>query len=174
MDLLGLKNIFIASVIGIITGLIIGGYSAYSLTSSKYEASITAERLTAAQHLAEINASRVSAERKLNNATTEFNKLTLEKDKRTSALFSANRELLNERNRLLIKPDSGDASTRASDGASCDPSNSASTVELPRAFSEFLSQAFLEADRAADYAAIAHEYAIKIKEQRERMIEQDE
>jgi len=167
--MLNLQSIAIAVAAAFVFGLCGGSYFGWSLTSDYYSAKIIKTEAKAKDTLIVEQDKLIIQERKNNEITDKLNKLSLESSSKRDADAITIRSLLADKSKWLRNP------TSCKDSAGASPATPSSATEqspesyFSEEFQRQLDEIIREAVEASDYAEVAHEYALKIEEQRQRL-----
>jgi len=167
--MLNLQSIAIAIAAAFVIGLGGGSWMAWSLTADYYQA-VEAKRVSVqSKEVLKLTEKVLQTERKNDETTGKLNKLTLDFATKRDADSATISRLLRDKSSWVRSPVVCEAPAGASTAASGTATDTAPKGYLSEEFRRDLASILARADEAAAYAEVAHEYALKIEEQRERM-----
>jgi len=166
--MISLQSIAIAVAAAFVIGLGGGSWMAWSLTADYYQA-VEAKRVSVqSKEVLKLTEKVLQTERKNDETTGKLNKLALDFTAKRDADAATISGLLRT-NRWLRSPVVCEATTGASPAASGSSADTATEGYLSEEFRRELASILARADEAAAYAEVAHEYALKIEQQRQRL-----
>jgi len=142
---------------------------AWSLTADYYQA-VEAKRVSVqSKEVLKLTEKVLQTERKNDETTGKLNKLSVDFTAKRNADSATISRLLRDKSSWVRSPVVCEATTGASPAASSTVADTASEGYLSEEFRRELASILARADEAAAYAEVAHEYALKIEEQREKL-----
>lgn len=164
-----IQNFIIGCVIAFVCGVTSSGIAVWKYQSAKYkEKALVAERIQKDALLAETKKT-MQKENENGKIKEKLDELSAKYESQRQSDANAIRSLLKSSNGRVRGATVCETPTGTSDSSSGITSTIPAEGQLSAEFQEWLVGTLEEADRAAAYAEVAHEYALKVKEQRERM-----